>query len=320
MENPAGLSDIQQDGLYRPGSPDRRAIDTRERVRAGRAPPPREEIELMSNHPRSRILATCAAALLTVAAPGSVRAQLGGIEGIFKQVDDVNLSVGCWSVSSPAIAKADDCPSGMRDYGVEVSFRLADLIIGPKKVTEWWEPQQRETSGTGGSADTTVTSVPRRREEPLGWYALLELGLGYSQFSGFRSNVTNLDLRGTVRELPSVTLYATAKHARHDWAGAYVGVRSGLIQLNDLQAFTGAEGDTAVSYAGSGQVFQMGLVGGVSAQIRRMTFFAEAASMNRDFESVRWSSAASRVPPQLPRRLNFSGRSVAVGVQVKISK
>jgi hypothetical protein len=240
-----------------------------------------------------------------------------GIESIFKDINELGFFFGCWSTQSSTLQSEGECPVGNRDFGVEATYRVAEIPLthfGGKAGRDSLVVRQVTVKGS----DTTRTYDPHTGS-PTGPQIHFEFALGYSQFSGFRSADPQLDLRGSVREIPAVTLYTSFHYDQDAFVFPYAGVRSGLIQLRDVQAFTDPQGsDTAVAYAGEAQSFQLGAVAGVGLRYMRATIFGEWAWMSREFSSIRWTADKGRVPTSLPRRLDFGGRSFSIGMQFNI--
>lgn len=270
-----------------------------------------------------------ALALMVLSHAPSLSAQLG-IEGLFGNVTDISFSSGCWDTSSKAIQREGACPIGNNEFGIEISFRVRELHIGHAtdslEVSTTPKTVRRVHADGKVTTDTTYDVTVERFTN--GWHAVFELGLGYSQFTGFKSAAPDLDLRGAVRELPALSFYAAVRNrefpfgAKFPDISPYVGVRSGLIQLKDLQIVTPvatAPQDSAVSYTGDGQTFQIGVVGGLSAGYRRFSVFGEYALMYRKFESIKWSTqGTNKIPQELPQELDFTGPSFTVGLQIRI--
>jgi hypothetical protein len=267
--------------------------------------------------------------ILLVLSTGTMReSQLAaqiGIEGVFKDITDVSLFTTCWEVNSPVIAGSDRCPFGEHAFGFEVSFRIREVALGRNSDTTY---VKRTLKGVEQRRPGVVDSIFDAKvvKEPKDWFVLLELGLGYSQIGGFRSAVPQYDLRGTVREAPSVSLYGTLESKRKFWDqfGVYGGLRTGLAQFRDLQTITPANssGDTVSVYLGDAQTFQIGFARGIVVEpgiLGNTSLYAEWTSMYRKFSSVKWTgSSGGKIPAILPRSLDFSGDSFSLGVQVNI--
>jgi hypothetical protein len=169
--------------------------------------------------------------------------------------------------------------TGLYGYGVEMSYRV---------------PEEEGASAT----------------------AHFEVGLGYSQYGGFGARTADMDLRGAIRELPSIAFYAW-----HDGSGGvatpYVGLITGLIKLANTVAYK-TDGSQFLVNA---EAFTMGAAGGLQFDPGTVpAFFVELGYRLRHFASVEYreTGGATDVPDTWPRKMNFSGWSVDFGVQISI--
>jgi hypothetical protein len=252
--------------------------------------------------------------------PAPARAQIG-IEDLLESVTDIAVSVTCWNTRSASLQRSD-CPGDKNGYGVEVLWALKTVHIGRQPAIDTtWVPSGKTVTVRGGRPDTVTTLAMEETETGApGYRVLIELGLGYSQFSGFTSADERFDLRGTIREQPSIAFYASLEGPGiFQHVNPYVGVRSGLIRLSDVQVFTPPDGEETTSYRGSGEVFQVGGALGVSAGSDVASLFLEAQLNLRRFNSVDWTGGAGgAIPGYLPRGLDFTGPSVSLGVQLHL--
>jgi len=265
-------------------------------------------------------LAGAAAAVALASTPAPARAQIG-IEDLLESVTDIAVSVTCWNTRSESLRRAD-CPGGKNGYGVEVLWALKTVPIGRQPAVDTtWVPSGKTVTIREGRPDTVTTLAMEEGEpEVPGYRLLIELGLGYSQFSGFTSTDERFDLRGTIREQPSIAFYASLEGPGiFQHVNPYAGVRSGLIRLSDVQLFTPPSGEETTAYRGSAEVFQVGGSIGISAGTDVASVFLEAQLNLRRFTSVDWTGGAGgTIPGYLPRGLDFTGPSVSLGVQLHI--
>lgn len=273
---------------------------------------------------RSRPAPTaCGIAILLFALgfnPTPARAQIG-IEDLLESVTDIAVSVSCWNTRSGSIQRSD-CPGDKNGYGVEVLWALKTVHLGRQPAVDTtWVPSGKTVTVRQGRPDT-VTTLAMEVSEPEvpGYRLLIELGLGYSQFSGFTSSDARFDLRGTIREQPSIAFYVSLEGPGIlDFVSPYAGIRTGLIRLSDVEVFTPPEGDETTAYLGSGEVFQVGGALGVSAGTELVSLFLEGQLNLRRFNSVDWTGGAGGpIPGYLPRGLDFTGPSVSLGVQIHL--
>jgi hypothetical protein len=220
-------------------------------------------------------------------------------EDLVSGLQEINFSVSCWSARG-ALERKSGCIEELHGFGVEGLWRLYELKLADQPAP-----------------DTLNPDAPIR-----GPYIQLELAVGYGQFSGFASEDPTVELRGSVRELPSISLYATLQNDSPATVMGklqpYVGLRSGLIELKNLQLYDALQPADAAAYTGSGESFQIGVVGGLSVTFGPVTPFAEASLTKREFPSVEWSLVNDQVHHAAPRSMSFSGWSYALGVQVNV--
>jgi hypothetical protein len=248
------------------------------------------------------------ATLLLSALPQQAAAQFGIYDALARRFTDVSfyMHTGGLHPRPPELAAGR-----LAAYGIEVLLEIGSVTRpdGPPRapadsvVLSWTE--MRVTTGAAGT-DTVNTYQVRRTTpvQPATPIWLFELGVGYGQLTGFASAESGIDLRGAVRELPTVSLYATYE----PW-GSYFGLRSGFIRFQGLQAWD-ADGR---SFAGDAESFLAGVAIGQAATALGITFFAEAGYSLRPFPSIRWSGTPT--PPGLPRGLNLHGWALGAGIQ-----
>ena len=262
-----------------------------------------------------------ALASLSIVIPSSRAAAQIGIEDLLGSVTDIDVSASCWATKSQSL-RSSDCPGGRNGYGVEVLWSLKTIHLGPApRVDTTWVPSQKTVTMRQGRPDTVTTLVMKEEEaESSGYQLLIELALGYSQFSGFQSADERYDLRGTVREQPSIAFYGSLEGpGMLQHLSPYVGVRSGLIRLSDVQVFIPAEGEETTSLTGTAEVFQVGGALGIAAEAGPVSLFVEGQLNLRRFPSIDWTAGeGGTIPGFIPRSLDFSGPSISVGMQIHI--
>lgn len=199
----------------------------------------------------------------------------------------------------------------LQSFGLEILFEIGTLRrqTGPAPVPTdsvrvVWREMIVERTAEGVDTVNIYDVEPVVTSAPTVDVWTFELGLRYGQMSGFDAREPTIEMKGAVRDLPAVSLYAS-----YDASGTYFGLRSGLMETTGLQVID--EGGTA--YKGSGQSFMAGVLVGQAWAIAGINLFVEGAYMVRDFPSVEWSS--STPPPGTPRSMNLSGWSLGGGVQ-----
>ena len=242
--------------------------------------------------------------------------QLGAIEAFARRVTDVSFYVNTGGLL-PGSDEVRTGSFGLASYGLELLFEIGS-VSRPL-------PEARETEGDSVAltwVQTTVTQhddhtdttdvfeverVERRTPSETIW--LFELGLGYGQMVGFDGARPSTDLRGTIRDLPSVSFYAS-----YEPLGGYFGLRSGFMRLNGLQFFD----EVGVPFGGKAESFLAAGLVGYAMEILGFNLFAETGYSLRHFPSIVWSGGA--LPQTIPRELNLSGWFFGGGIQFQIAQ
>jgi hypothetical protein len=239
-----------------------------------------------------------------------VAAQVSIFDALARRFSDVSFYANTGGLlPSTSEVRADRLSS----YGIEVLVSIGGISrpVGPPEpgdsVVLHWTGMQVVRSA--GGVDTVHTYEVRRAvvRRPMAQVWSLELGLGYGQMSGFGSGVPELELKGAVRDLPTVSLYAS-----YVPTGTYVGVRSGFMRLQSLQAY---HQDGRV-WGGEAESFLGGMAVGQVLDLLSLSLFAEVGYSWRPFPSIRWSGGP--VAPELPRELALHGWALGVGVQFAV--
>ena len=145
-----------------------------------------------------------------------------------------------------------------------------------------------------------------------------ELGLGASYLRGYQAVEPTLDLRASLRALPTVSIYATRERALRVLS-AYAGLSFGLIELWNAQAY----GPSGQPWDVEARAFDLGVSGGLYLED---TFaeglFVEGGWRSRDFHSVKWTPTddTEALSADWPRSLDFSGPFLSVGWQLQLDK
>ena len=260
---------------------------------------------------------------LTFLAPTSVCAQ--DFADLIKNVSAVSFSVSCWSERGAVQRKG--CPSKEVDYGIEVSYQVTKVALPwsrNKVVPGEWKAVRKEVVNKNGRPDTTTIYEPGEDTTIMSSYLMIDVAVGYSQFSGFSAVDPTFELKGAVREIPAVSIYGTLSSDDSSSLLKLVrlrlGLRSGLIQLWDVQANDPIGANTFDTYTGNAHTFQLGANAALALAWKKELYpFVEYSWMLRKFPSVQWSLAeAHTVPQRFPRELDFSGPSLAVGLRIDI--
>ena len=143
---------------------------------------------------------------------------------------------------------------------------------------------------------------------------ILELALGTGYLRGFSAREESLDLRGSVRSVPTIGVYASRPGAfGSDRVLPYVGATIGLSELWNVQAYD-LEGK---EYSVKGSTYDFGVLTGVAVDAGALDgLFLEGVYRYRNFASVDWSG--DRVPPRWPRGIDLTGIFISAGWQFDI--
>lgn len=227
-----------------------------------------------------------------LALPSSALAQIGGLDQLFDRITDVSVfGSSSWLHPKPKVLTAGTPGEPVErgalfGYGLELSFEVGK-----------------------------VQRVSGRRSRDTTSLVLFELALGYSQIAGFRAQDTTFDFRGALRELPSLSIYASWFPDRR--VSFYTGIRSGFAELHNAQFYD--SGEDGPVYPIEAQTIQAGLVAGIFAELFNLDFFVEPSYVYRKFPSLKVDTEDPiTIPKRFPRELDFSGFVLSFGVQVPI--
>lgn len=141
-----------------------------------------------------------------------------------------------------------------------------------------------------------------------------ELGLGTSFLRGLQATEPSLDLRGAVRTLPQIGVYASGFGGMEEGPlNPYAGVSFGVA---DLWNARGYDPEGAVYEVGA-ETFEIGVTGGLYVEAPALRgLYVEAGYRLRRFESLTWKAAV--LPDGWPRALDASVAFVNVGWQFRL--
>jgi len=249
-------------------------------------------------------------------APTSVSAQFGALEALAGNVTDLSFFGGFGGL----LPTTHKVASGDRTFGfgVELLFEIATVdrpIPGAEaapradSVRLAWSRMEVVRSEEGVDTvyyyDVEAVPPPRSPTETI-W--TVEMGIGYGQMSGFALADRSLELRGSVRDLPAATVYASYE----PWS-AYFGLRTGFMKTKGLQVL---EEETGEKFTGESEAFLAAVLAGYAWSIGNFYAFSEAAYTVRYFPSVQWSGGA--LPDGIPTELQLSGWTLSTGIQFPI--
>jgi hypothetical protein len=141
----------------------------------------------------------------------------------------------------------------------------------------------------------------------------IELAVGYDQMFLRSKFVSKYGLRGTIRNLPAISIYASSRN------GLYAGFGTGLVSLNNVSAFL--DGHRAFSVGGdtfdlAGRIgVSKDLGDRIATRYSRANLFVELAYHARFLGNVTYGTGA---PDTLPGSLYFGGVVVSIGAQVSL--
>jgi hypothetical protein len=259
--------------------------------------------------------------------PQVAAAQFAVLENLFKNFTDVNLYWinGGFANRPPALTgggAGDPAKAwGLNGLGFEASFQ----------VGEYWpktRPPERKRCDSAcvdtvsikvqGSKEppTTYTLTPKKRTGCEDCRLSAGLAVGYSEVRGFESILPGVDIRGSLRELPAISLYVT--YLTEGRVAPYFGVRTGLAQLNNFRAYVSTDGASDQTFGAGATTFELGLALGGILDVGAVTLFAEPSFTYRKFSSLDWSNINGNVADALPRSLDFSTYNILLGAQVEL--
>jgi hypothetical protein len=275
----------------------------------------------------------------------------GGIEKLLERVEGINLFYG------KHVKPDENLAPWTNEFGLEFSFHVGDsgkdILPAKPKCVDAKTPASPSSADADGkdpppcehyeltsltvkkhvvdgklSVDSEFVSTPTKPQTDKQFE--YDLGIAYGQLSGL-SMTAPYEVRGYVRELPAVSLYATA--TPYWWApttgagkflrmfGVYVGARVGVVSLQDTQLFV--PGDTLVPVVSlSANTFEYGIPFGLTFEpVHGSGVLAttEFAYMTRQFNSLAYSPGKG-FPANIPHTLDASGWSLDFGISFPIPK
>lgn len=247
-----------------------------------------------------------------LAAPSPAAAQYGFLGSLANRFSDLSFFANVGGL----LPEHDDVRADrMQAFGLEILFEIATLrrVIGPPpeladSVRVVWREMRVERTAEGVDTVNIYDVEQITASAPTVDVWTFEIGLGYGQASGFEARDPSIDLKGAVRDLPAVSLYAS-----YDAWGTYFGLRSGLMEFSALQVID----EDGSANRGSAQSFMAGLLVGQAWAVAGMNLFIEGSYMVRDFPSVEWSGTP---PPGTPRSMNLSRWALGAGVQFGVGR
>lgn len=234
---------------------------------------------------------------ILLAFPPRLHAQLGLIEGIFRNLDNVG---GFWvyagflpnsKVLTGGSPNRAPKQSGMQGPGFAFTFHM----------------------GSAGAEQRGGKARKEKADSAPAWR--FELALAYSHITGFRSQNPSFDLRGSIRELPRLAWFAQWHPERR--LAPYFGVHMGLVNLQSVAIYD----STNAYYPVSGSTWEVGASAGASLNFKAgseaFAFFIEPGYTLRNVASLDWGSQKI-IPARFPRSLRFTGWEIAAGAEFRV--
>lgn len=210
--------------------------------------------------------------------------------------------------------------------------KLRKACAGPDTAGMVYHPKTRETVTNGKGEKVTVTVLdsisvtdPKKENQPDALFNV-EVALGFTQISSFRSQSVSPDFRGSLQEFPSIGTYIT--YAPAEFVSLYGGARVGLVKLDGLRAFeldtsitAGEPADSALRtriYVGTGSTYLLGASGGLVLDAGPLSIFVERAYTRRRFGTVEWAQGSNEIIRTLPRSLKLDTWAWNIGAQATI--
>jgi hypothetical protein len=206
----------------------------------------------------------------------------------------------------PVTARAQD-PFGI----LEGLFSSVNSIVfyGQGAVLQ----SDAEVAGSIGDFALAGVGVEVLLDLPAAGDTEFELGLGGSTLNGMRSPVETLDLRGALRTLPTVSVYAAGIGVPDDSPiDPYVGLSVGLAELWNARGYD-AQGTV---YPVAAETFELGATAGLYIDRPLPGLYIEVGYRHRRFGSLAWT--ADTLPPDWPRSMDASTWQAAIGWQFRL--
>ncbi|MBW3571391.1 MAG: hypothetical protein KY467_09810 [Gemmatimonadetes bacterium] len=213
---------------------------------------------------------------------------------------------------APAALALASAPAAAQDLGL-----VEGLFEEVSAVTVFYQfggvPGSDEVSSDGllnGAGTEVLINLAQAGDTEF------ELGLGASYLQDYRAVEPSLDLRTSLRALPTISLYASRPLAGA--LDAFLGGSFGLVELWNGQAYD-PSGNT---WDVEARTFEVGASAGLYLDIGALPgVFGEAGWRVRRFPSVKWTPRGEEaLPPEWPRSLDFSGWFLSLGLQLRLDR
>jgi hypothetical protein len=170
-----------------------------------------------------------------------------------------------------------------------------------------------EVSGSVGDFALAGVGVEVLIDLPSVGGTEFELGLGGNTLTGLEATEPSLDLRGSLRTLPAVAVYATGIGVSDGSpVEPYAGLSFGLAELWHARGY---DADGAV-YPVEAEAFELGATAGLYVDRVVPGLYVEVGYRHRHFGSLAWEAEA--LPAGWPRALDASAWQAIVGWQFRL--
>lgn len=253
-------------------------------------------------------IALCCCILL----PAPAAAQFGIYDALARTFSDVSFSGSVGGLAGSGTGVRADRLSA---FGIEVLLEIGSVSrpagpapARPDSVALRWTEMRVVRSAEGVDTVNTYVVSPVTDATPAVPVWLFELGVGYGQVTGYGSAAPGLELKGAIRDLPTVSLYAS-----YVPTGTYFALRSGFMRFHALQVID----EAGRAYAGDADALRAGAAVGQVLRLLNLDFFVEAGYAIRSFPSVQWSGSP---PPTAPREIRANDWSLGGGIQFNLGR
>lgn len=213
-------------------------------------------------------------------------------------------------LAAPALALAS-APARGQDLGlVEGLFKEVSAVTVSYQLGGVPASDEITSDGLSGAGTEVLINLAQAGNTEF------ELGLGASYLQGYEAAEPSLDLRTSLRALPTISLYASRPLTGP--LDAFLGGSFGLVELWNAQAYDAA----GHAWDVEARTFEVGASAGVYLGLDGLPgVFGEAGWRVRRFPSVKWTSRDDEpLPVDWPRSLDFSGYFVSLGLQLRLDE
>jgi hypothetical protein len=289
---------------------------------------------------KAAVIAIVCGSLLAVSPPVAL-GQGAILSGLVDNATDIAFYATRVGLDKGALKPERGSTAG--GLGFELAFEIPGGAFPLSRISKKKADPKKPTPATPGSCeakfeaglldqgqdckDTTYKIVKRTRPSATGTYeetpeiedfewsenrVSFEVAIGFTQAGAFVARQGEHDLRASIREIPSVSLYGNFPVKGR--LGGYFGARTGWVQLVGGRAYP----TTGAPIKFDGSTFQVGGVLGAVVEIFGLNFFGEGGYTFRNVKALEWDTETSI--GTLPRAMNLRGANVALGLQFQFKE